>query len=42
MILEQKSGDDAGYDTNLMIVYFLLGVAGILFIIWIVLTIIRI
>jgi hypothetical protein len=29
-------------DSNLIIVYFLLGVAGVLFIIWIVLTVIRI
>lgn len=44
--LEMSVGDystsSSEMDSNLIIVYFLLGVAGVLFIIWIVLTVIRI
>jgi hypothetical protein len=40
--IEQYNTDSSGFDGNLLIVYFLLGIAAVLFIVWIILTIIRI
>lgn len=42
LIKSYVSDDSEDFDGNMMIVYFLLGVAGVLFIVWIILTIVRI